>query len=96
LIPTVTRLQNLRLGECLSYLTQQNGPGRCRGLSVGNRKSGSALRPGHPSRNCNSRRSHLVIDYTPDTGFVGTDYLVIEEVTVDHQDKVFRISIVVK
>jgi hypothetical protein len=37
-----------------------------------------------------------VIDYTPDTGFAGADYLVFQEVTVDHQDKVFRISIVVK
>ena len=53
--------------------------------------------PNSPFARCTQHKVPVaVIDYTPDTGFVGTDYLVFEEVTLDHQDKVFRISIVVK
>jgi hypothetical protein len=53
--------------------------------------------PSSPLTRCAQHRVPVaVIDYTPDTRFVGADYLVFEEVTVNHQDRVFRISIVVK
>jgi hypothetical protein len=62
-----------------------------------NRSRARIFRDSRPTARCAQHKVPVaVIDYTPDTGFVGTDYLVFEEVTVDHQDKVFRISIVVK
>ena len=55
------------------------------------------LAPTSPLAHCAENKVPIaIINYTPETGFVGTDYLVFEEDTVDHQHRVFRISIVVK
>jgi dienelactone hydrolase len=76
------------------WVTQQPAHGTAKSLA---REDFPRFAPNSPLARCaQSKVPVAVIDYTPDTGFVGTDYLVFEEDTLDHQNKVFRISIVVK
>jgi hypothetical protein len=76
------------------WVTQPPAHGTAKSLAI---EGFPRFAPTSPLAHCAQQKVPVaVIDYTPDAGFVGADYLVFEEVTVDNQDKVFRISIVVK
>ena len=76
------------------WVTQQPAHGTAKSLAG---EDFPRFAPNSPFAHCSQQKVPVaVIDYTPETGFVGADYLVFEEVTIDHQHKVFRIAIVVK
>jgi dienelactone hydrolase len=64
---------------------------------VGERDSYPKFSPGSPYATCNTVKvPGIAVDYTPSIGFTGTDLLTFEVVTTDHQDRIFRVAILVQ
>jgi dienelactone hydrolase len=76
------------------WITQRPAHGSAQ---VATRDGHPRFAAGNPYAKCNTASVKVaVVDYTPTSGFTGTDLLGFEEIGLDHRDQAFLIAITVK